>query len=172
MVNCVSATTCVAPPSAACTRYAWFSGPVDWDNNCNANSPATAPLDINNVAGSAGPSPGDNLTGFNDWPHLLYNFKGLSSYADGAIVTDSPDEIDLETDLYLNSLPPPPRAADLNCDGVVDNFDIDAFVLALTNPGAYVTTYPGCALIAADINGDGVVDNFDIDPFVALLTGP
>jgi len=59
---------------------------------------------------------------------------------------------------------------DLNCDGVVDNFDIDPFVLALTDEPGYKQKYPDCERMLADINGDGVVDNFDIDPFVVLLT--
>ncbi|MGE0481782.1 MAG: hypothetical protein AB7Q17_15050 [Phycisphaerae bacterium] len=61
---------------------------------------------------------------------------------------------------------------DANCDGVVDNFDIDPFVLALTNPAAYAAAFPSCDILTADINLDNAVDNFDIDPFVVLLTGP
>lgn len=61
---------------------------------------------------------------------------------------------------------------DLNCDGVVNNFDIDPFVLALTNADAYAAAYPDCDMRAADVNADGVVNNFDIDSFVALLVGP
>ncbi|MGD8451882.1 MAG: right-handed parallel beta-helix repeat-containing protein [Phycisphaerae bacterium] len=60
---------------------------------------------------------------------------------------------------------------DLNCDGAVDNFDLSAVVLALTNPQAYAATYPHCSAILADINHDGAIDNFDIGPFIALITG-
>ncbi|MBL8877928.1 MAG: hypothetical protein JNG88_02315 [Phycisphaerales bacterium] len=60
---------------------------------------------------------------------------------------------------------------DLNCDGAVNNFDIDPFVFALTDAGAYQAMYPNCDVLAGDISGDGVVNNFDIDPFVLLLTG-
>jgi hypothetical protein len=60
---------------------------------------------------------------------------------------------------------------DVNCDGLVNNGDIDAFVLALTNATAYAALYPGCNIMNADINGDGLVNNGDIDAFVALLTG-
>ena len=59
---------------------------------------------------------------------------------------------------------------DANCDGRLDNFDIDAFVLALTNPAAYAAAYPDCHLENADANGDGMVNNFDIDAFVELLS--
>jgi hypothetical protein len=59
--------------------------------------------------------------------------------------------------------------ADTNCDGVVNNFDIDPFVLALTNPTAYRDAFPDCPAFNADVNGNGVINNFDIDPFVACL---
>ncbi len=60
---------------------------------------------------------------------------------------------------------------DMNCDGVVGFADINAFVLALTNPAAYQTQYPDCDIMNADTNGDGAVDFGDINPFVQLLTG-
>jgi hypothetical protein len=60
---------------------------------------------------------------------------------------------------------------DMNCDGVVDGFDIQPFVLALTDPDAYESLYPDCNVLNGDINGDGAVDGFDIQPFVELLTG-
>ncbi len=63
------------------------------------------------------------------------------------------------------------RAGDLNCDGLIDAFDIDPFVLALTDPAGYEAAFPNCQLENADVNGDGVVNAFDIDPFVELLTG-
>jgi len=65
---------------------------------------------------------------------------------------------------------PAALVGDLNCDGVVNNFDIDPFVLALTDPAEYAKRFPRCDRMLADCNGDGVVDNFDIDPFVKLLT--
>jgi parallel beta-helix repeat protein len=63
------------------------------------------------------------------------------------------------------------RRGDLNCDGLVNNGDIDAFVLVLTNPDGYATAYPDCPMSSADCNGDGLMNNGDIDGFVALLTG-
>ena len=59
---------------------------------------------------------------------------------------------------------------DLNCDGDVNTFDIDPFVLALTNPTGYAALFPGCPLLNADCNCDGDVNTFDIDPFVLCLT--
>jgi len=62
-------------------------------------------------------------------------------------------------------------AADMNCDGTVNNFDVDAFVLALTNPAAYAAQYPTCDPLNGDMNGDGLLNSLDIDAFVAYLTG-
>ena len=60
---------------------------------------------------------------------------------------------------------------DMNCDGAVDFFDIDPFVVALLARPTYETAFPNCSHNLADLNGDGVVDFFDIDPFVGALTG-
>jgi len=63
------------------------------------------------------------------------------------------------------------RRADTNCDGVLNNFDIDPFVLGLTNPAGYAQTYPNChRLCACDTNRDGKLNNFDIDAMVQCLT--
>jgi hypothetical protein len=64
------------------------------------------------------------------------------------------------------------RPGDLNCDGNVDFGDINPFVLALTNPAAYVAAFPNCDIMNGDVNGDSHVDFGDINPFVRLLTGP
>jgi hypothetical protein len=53
---------------------------------------------------------------------------------------------------------------DVNCDGVVDAFDIDPFIGLLLGGGS------ACSPCAADANGDGVIDAFDIEPFVNCLT--
>jgi hypothetical protein len=65
----------------------------------------------------------------------------------------------------------PHISGDLNCDGAVNTFDIDPFVLALTSPAAYAAQFSYCDYTLADCNGDGLVNAFDIDPFVALLVG-
>ncbi|NLG43725.1 MAG: hypothetical protein GX547_10795 [Phycisphaerae bacterium] len=65
----------------------------------------------------------------------------------------------------------PPAAGDTNCDGAVNVFDIDPFVLALVDSAAYASAFPACEISTADTNGDGEVNVFDIDPFVLLLTG-
>ena len=59
--------------------------------------------------------------------------------------------------------------ADMNCDGAVNNFDIDPFVLALVDPSAYTTAYANCDIRNGDVNRDQRFDNFDLDPFVACI---
>ncbi|MBU0640710.1 MAG: lactonase family protein [Planctomycetes bacterium] len=66
---------------------------------------------------------------------------------------------------------PAPLLGDMNCDGRLDGFDIDPFVVAMTDVADYEELYPGCDVSHADINGDGLVNGFDIDPFVDLLEG-
>ncbi len=67
--------------------------------------------------------------------------------------------------------PAPLATGDVNCDGVLNAFDIDPFVQALADAAGYAQAHPWCDLLQADVNGDGVVNAFDIDPFVELLSG-
>jgi hypothetical protein len=59
---------------------------------------------------------------------------------------------------------------DLNCDGAVNSFDIDPFVMALIHKDEYQAQYADCDFMLADMNLDGAVNVFDIDPFVQALT--
>ncbi len=61
---------------------------------------------------------------------------------------------------------------DLNCDGAVDFYDINPFVLLLSDPQAWQQQYPRCHRLNGDCNADGQVNFEDINPFVALLAGP
>ena len=60
---------------------------------------------------------------------------------------------------------------DMNGDGVLDNFDIQPFEQALTNPAAYLALYnlPDY-LLRGDITRNSAFDNFDIQPFEQRLT--
>jgi hypothetical protein len=60
---------------------------------------------------------------------------------------------------------------DLNCDGSINFDDIGPFVLSLTDPAGYASSYPDCSIINADLNEDGRADFEDISPFVAALSG-
>jgi hypothetical protein len=53
---------------------------------------------------------------------------------------------------------------DVNCDGVINFADINAFVAVLSGGTP-------CNFANADINGDGVINFQDINPFVAILAG-
>lgn len=74
------------------------------------------------------------------------------------------------------------RRADANCDGVINNFDIDPFVTALLS-GAWSEAPPAYLLHAGsecwdargcwgDIDANDAFNNFDIDGFVACLIDP
>lgn len=56
---------------------------------------------------------------------------------------------------------------DVNCDGIINSFDIDPFVLSILDQPGYILIYPECSPNLGDVNGDGFVNSFDIDPFVA-----
>ena len=58
---------------------------------------------------------------------------------------------------------------DMNCDGEVNAFDIEAFLLALFDPDEYAIRFPDCDINNGDINGDGNINAFDIEPFLELL---
>jgi hypothetical protein len=87
------------------------------------------------------------------------SFSALEVHYDNVVIT---------ADSFLY----PPLLADLNCDGVVSPADIDPFVMALTDPPAYIAQFPDCDFLLADLNGDGFVTAADIDPFVqSLISG-
>ncbi|MBK8914024.1 MAG: immunoglobulin domain-containing protein [Phycisphaerales bacterium] len=72
----------------------------------------------------------------------------------------------------------PCMKGDANCDGVVNNFDIDFFVAALLLDVSTYTTLGGSASCWdirdcwGDLNGIDGLNNFDIDPFVACIIAP
>jgi hypothetical protein len=60
---------------------------------------------------------------------------------------------------------------DMNCDGSVSFFDINPFVLYLSNFAAWQANYPGCNPANGDTNQDGAYPSFgDINAFVSLLS--
>ncbi len=89
-------------------------------------------------------------------PNTVLSLVATPAYSNDENDNAIPDECEL---LY----------GDLNCDGLLNNADIDAFVLALSEPAGYAAAYPQCSRDLADCNLDGDVNNGDIDSFVALL---
>ncbi len=71
----------------------------------------------------------------------------------------------------LGAVPILTTPGDMNCDNVVNAWDIELFARAITDPGAYTAQYPGCNRWNADVNGDEVLDSLDAEPFVAILLG-
>lgn len=76
------------------------------------------------------------------------------------------------------------KRGDANCDGVIDNFDIDAFVVAILDPHAVAAPPDYLAVVQPaaescwalracwlDTNRDALANNFDIDPFVDCVLG-
>lgn len=61
------------------------------------------------------------------------------------------------------------RRGDLTCDCVVSISDIAAFVLAVTDPNAYATSFGSCNLQFADLNCDGQVSIGDAGAFVNCI---
>jgi ELWxxDGT repeat protein len=90
----------------------------------------------------------------------------LNLVAAGARVYFTAYTPDVGRELWAILAPP---GGDLDCDGLVNFFDIDPFLLALLDADGYAQQYPACTRDAADVNADGHVDFFDVDPFVACL---
>jgi len=68
--------------------------------------------------------------------------------------------------------PPTPRClGDINCDGGVDVFDINAWQLLCYSFREWVLTYPDCDPLNADLNCDGIwCGEGDLGAFVACLS--
>ncbi|MBL8877695.1 MAG: hypothetical protein JNG88_01140 [Phycisphaerales bacterium] len=114
-------------------------------------------------------APGAELT-LTAVPFVARTRMGIDRDADGFYDADEIDACSDPADAGI--VPGGPGAycrGDANCDGSVNNFDIDAFVLALTDTAAYALAYPNCVIATSDVNQDGAVNNFDIDPFVACI---
>ncbi|MGE0481944.1 MAG: hypothetical protein AB7Q17_15895 [Phycisphaerae bacterium] len=65
-----------------------------------------------------------------------------------------------------------PCRGDMNNDGEVNAFDIDPFILALSDPEGYQEEFPGLEasrVYHGDCDCDTEFNNFDIDPFVARV---
>jgi hypothetical protein len=61
---------------------------------------------------------------------------------------------------------------DMNGDNAMNTLDIEALVLALTDPDGFALQYPDVdPVLNGDLNGDGALNLLDIEPFVDLLVG-
>ena len=57
----------------------------------------------------------------------------------------------------------------MNCDGAIDAFDIEPFIIALFEPATYDLLFPDCDITLGDLNGDGDINALDIEPFLEVL---
>ncbi len=94
------------------------------------------------------------------------NAGGPALGADGTLVVAD------RLGVYAYRTPPCPAGrGDANCDGAVNFFDIDPFLLALFDLPAYTAAFCGGAICAADVDCSGDVTFFDIDPLLGCLFG-
>ncbi|MGE0479899.1 MAG: hypothetical protein AB7Q17_05440 [Phycisphaerae bacterium] len=96
--------------------------------------------------------------------HLQRGFNApIAVNTDGTIIAVN--------DGYIFALRP--LRADFNGDGCRNNFDVDAFALAITDPDTweqdYGAPYGINRVSIGDCNDDGVVNNFDLDCFVDIV---
>jgi hypothetical protein len=157
-------------------------GVADCSDAC-PDTPAGSEVDLSGCACGQRDADGDGIPDGDEWVDC--NSNGVLDACDIDAGTSQdcqsnyvPDECDIaagiSSDLNQNGIPDEcefQRAGDLNCDGLINVFDIDPFVLAITIADGYSALYPDCNRFLADLNGDGVIDVFDIDGFVALFAG-
>lgn len=153
----LGATVAFAPPD---TTYEWRRNGVPL-----VDGPGGASVDGGIVIGASGSA---------DALPIILMIDG-AQFSDGGaytIVFSNAGGTATSNPSTLSVMLPYTTPGDMNCDGVLNNFDIDPFVTALLDPAAYVATFPGCDYAAlGDCDFDGAFNNFDIDPFVAFVLG-
>ena len=109
---------------------------------------------------------------YHPWTEVVID---VSAFADGGshlLSFDSTVSGPMRSNFFVDAVGIEVEAGlpgDLNCDGEMNAFDIEPFLLALFQPDEYVLQYPDCDINLADINSDGSIDAFDIEPFLGLL---
>jgi hypothetical protein len=131
---------------------------------CIDASPAfvnQAGFDLHLLPGSPCIDAGDNLA-VPAW--VTTDYDGRSRFFDDPATPDtgrgSPPIADMGAHEFQFTTCDP---CDVNCDGVIDAFDIEPFIGLLVGGGT------PCSACAGDVNGDGAIDAFDIEPFIACL---
>ncbi len=142
---------------------------VDWTGNGDSTR-VSANVDINLVGEKpAVTTPNQQLNGFVDWPHIVYNFRNSPNFQPG--VHNSPlaaadSELTYETFLILNNLPPPKPAGQFMMDGALDT----SAVLLASNAGInlYGRIKGGQLYVATNSAQSQAADMFI---FVAVVPG-
>jgi hypothetical protein len=144
----------------------WFDQPSGYQGTVYFGVPRTPGLHVFKI----GQRP-DGLIDFLLDEQVGYTLTGMQmDFQDISLRNESPAVTSAEFTSY-SAGPGYSVPGDLNCDGLINAFDIDPFVLALTDATGYAAAFPSCDRMLADCNADGLVNAFDIDPFVLLLTG-
>lgn len=92
--------------------------------------------------------------------YRMHSFIGVSTFGNQTATTSYDYTLTIQ------------RAADMNCDNIINGQDIPAFVTALLDAPAYDAQYPDCERLNGDINFDDVVSSADIAPFAnCVLNG-
>ncbi|MFH1746162.1 MAG: hypothetical protein ABIG44_03865 [Planctomycetota bacterium] len=86
------------------------------------------------------------------------DFRQLDGDGDGEAV------VDIGADEYVRL-----ALGDLNCDGLVNSYDITPFLCVVSPNCDYAEHYPYCDAMLGDCNGDGIVNAYDIDCFINLI---
>mgnify|MGYP000917707777 CR=1 FL=1 len=147
--------------------------PATWEDNDYRLGPGSPCIDAGD--NSAVPPDTFDLDGDGDVSEPVpFDLSVRPRFVDDVTVPDTGSGAPPLVDMGAYEYAPPRQRGDLNCDNLVNVFDIDPFVLALTSGPEcepYYDEYPDCDCMLADINCDGHVNVFDIDPFVECLVG-
>lgn len=89
---------------------------------------------------------------------------------DGALVETREPDLSFEASGDVQLIAEYLFVGDMNADGLIDEFDVDAFAMALADPGGYAELFPDVdPFSVGDLNADGRLDEADVDPFVRLF---
>ncbi len=112
----------------------------------------------------------DSVVGYNRIGEKLWESPFIQISTRNSIALGPASRLIASSGVTLNAFEPVAPIADVNCDGSVNGFDVDPFVLAISDPERFAEAYPACDIEAADTNQDGSIDGHDIERFVTRLT--
>ncbi|MBU0641246.1 MAG: matrixin family metalloprotease [Planctomycetes bacterium] len=148
---------------------------TDFAVRCTGTDPYDAAWDGQYVNASGNPSGSALWQTDSAWGTTTV--QGLQSNTEYTFAVKAKNTADVETafgsEASLTTTGGGWAPGDANCDGAINGFDIDPFVMILggTPPYTdYYNMYPNCDHMTADVNEDGQINGFDIDAFVNLLS--
>ncbi len=143
--------------------------PDSVDNCPAAPNPSQADVDADNTGDAC-----DNCPALSNPLQEDADGDGIGDVCDNCPSVSNPLQEDADGDGLgdvCDPCPAPEARGDADCDGIVDFFDIDPFIMSLFDPAGYAASYCGGTPCGADVDCSGVVDFFDIDSFIACLFG-